>query len=72
MLGKVLSPKGKIHPRWIKGVWLGKLDTDHSNVLGTASGAIAVLSMRRPPKEGQISSELMAAMKEPRGSQGMV
>ena len=32
-------------------------------MLGTASGAIAVRSIRRLPKEGQISSELMAAMK---------
>ena len=63
VLGKVPSPKGKIQRRWIKGVWLGKLDRDDSNVLGTASGAIAVRSIRRLPKEGQISSELMAAMK---------
>ena len=42
VLGKVPSPKGKIQRRWIKGVWLGKLDRDDSNVLGTASGAIAV------------------------------
>ena len=36
VLGKVPSPKGKIQRRWIKGVWLGKLDRDDSNVLGTA------------------------------------
>ena len=55
MLGKVPSPKGKIQRRWIKGVWLGKLDRDDSNV-GRASSAIAVRSIRRLPKEGQISS----------------
>ena len=63
VLGKVPSPKGKIQRRWIKGVWLGKQDRDESNVLGTASGATAVRSIRRLPTEGQISSELMAAMK---------
>ena len=72
VLGKVPSPKGKIQRRWIKGVWLGKLDRDDSNVLGTASGAIAVRSIRRLPKEGQISSELMAAMKGTLGSREMV
>ena len=63
VLGKVPTPKGKIQRSWIKGVWLGKLDKDDSNVLGTASGAIAVRSIRRLPKERLISTELMAAMK---------
>ena len=63
VLGKVPSPKGKMQRRWIKGVWLGKLDRDDSNVLGTSSGAIAVRSIRRLPKEGQISQELVSGMK---------
>ena len=63
VLGKVPTPRGKMQRRWIKGIWLGKLDRDDSNVLGTSSGAIAVRSVRRLPKESQISQELMNNMK---------
>ncbi|CAL1127989.1 unnamed protein product [Cladocopium goreaui] len=55
--------RGKMQRRWIKGIWLGKLDRDDSNVLGTSSGAIAVRSVRRLPKESQTSQELMNDMK---------
>ena len=44
VLGKVPTPRGKMQRRWIKGIWLGKLDRDDSNVLGTSSGAVAVRS----------------------------
>ena len=63
VLGKVPTPRGKMQRRWIKGIWLGKLDRDDSNVLGTSSGAIAVRSVRRLPKESQTSQELMNDMK---------
>ena len=63
VLGKVPSPKGKMQRKWIKGVWLGKLDRDDSNVLGTSSGAIAVRSIRRLPEAAQISQELVSGMK---------
>ena len=63
VLGKVPAPRGKMQRRWIKGIWLGKLDRDDSNVLGTSSGAIAVRSVRRLPKESQTSQELMNDMK---------
>ena len=68
--------RGKMQRRWIKGIWLGKLDRDDSNVLGTSSGVIAVRSVRRLPKESQTSQELMNDMKgipwQPRdGSRGL-
>ena len=36
VLGKIPMPKGKLQRRWLKGVWLGKLDRDDSHVIGTA------------------------------------
>ena len=56
-------PKGKLQRRWLKGVWLGKLDRDDSHVIGTSAGAIAVRSIRRLPREAQINKELMNEMK---------
>ena len=63
VLGKIPTmPKGKLQRRWLKGVWLGKLDRDDSHVIGTSAGAIAVRAIRRLPKEAQ-DKELMNEMK---------
>ena len=40
VLGKIPKPQTKIQKRWVRGVWLGKLDRDDSHILGTSSGAI--------------------------------
>ena len=63
VLGKIPMPKGKLQRRWLKGVWLGKLDRDDSHVIDTSAGAIAVRSIRRLPKEAQIDNEHMSEMK---------
>eukprot|EP00435_Cladocopium_sp_Y103_P039651 s2889_g10.t1 len=63
VLGKIPMPKGKLQRRWLKGVWLGKLDRDDSHVIGTSAGAIAVRSIRRLPRESQTDKELMSEMK---------
>ena len=60
---KSTDPEGQDAAKVDQRLWLGKLDRDDSNVLGTSSGAIAVRSVRRLPKESQISQELMNDMK---------
>ena len=41
-LGKIPLPKGKLQRRWLKGVWLAKLDRDDSHVSGTGCHCSAV------------------------------
>ena len=63
VLGKLPTTKIKAQRRWVKGLWLGKLDRDDSHILGTSSGAIAVRSVRRLPLESQTDGVMMKAMK---------
>ena len=63
VLGKVPTPRGKMQRRWVKGIWLGKLDRNDTNVIGTSSGAIAVRSIRRLPKEEQVNAAFMKDLK---------
>ena len=63
VLGKFPTTKSKAQRRWVKGLWLGKLDRDDSHILGTSSGAIAVRSVRRLPPESQTDGVMMKAMK---------
>ena len=63
VLGKLPTTKSKAQGRWVKGLWLGKLDRDVSHILGTSSGAIAVRSVRRLPLESQTDGIMMKATK---------
>ena len=63
VLGKIPKPQTKIQRRWVRGVWLGKLDRDDSHILGTSSGAIAVRSVRRLPPESQTDSKMLEEIK---------
>ena len=63
VLVKLPTTKSKAQRRWVKGLWLGKLDRDDSHILGTSSGAIAVRSVRRLPLESQTDGVMMKAMK---------
>ena len=63
VLAKVPIAESKLGRKWLKGVWLGKLDRDDSHVIGTLAGAIAVRSVRRLPKAEQVGTDLMAEMR---------
>ena len=63
VLAKVPVAESKLGRKWLKGVWLGKLERDDSHVIGTSAGAIAVRSVRRLPKAEQVGTDLMAEMR---------
>ena len=63
VLAKVPLAESKLSRKWLKGIWLGKLERDDSHVIGTTAGAIAVRSVRRLPKPEQIGPELMAELR---------
>ena len=47
--------------RWVKGLWVGKLDRDNSNIVLTESGALSVRFVRRLPGDSQANRTLMGA-----------
>ncbi|CAJ1369087.1 unnamed protein product, partial [Effrenium voratum] len=49
VMAKVPLAESKLARKWLKGIWLGKLEKDDSHVIGTTAGAIAVRSVRRLP-----------------------
>ena len=53
----------KLNRKWLKGIWLGKLERDDSNVIGTEAGAIAVRSVRRLTQANQIDAEIMSKIR---------
>ena len=63
VIGKVPVAESKLSRKWFKGIWLGKLERDDSNIIGTSAGAIAVRSVRRLPKESQIDAAILEEMR---------
>ena len=63
VMGKVPVVESKLSRKWLKGIWLGKLERDDSNIIGTSAGAIAVRSVRRLPKESQIDAAILEEMR---------
>ena len=63
VMGKIPMASNKLNRKWFKGIWLGKLERDDSNVIGTEAGAIAVRSVRRLPPANQIDAEIMSKIK---------
>ena len=63
VMGKVPVAESKLSRKWFKGIWLGKLERDDSNIIGTSAGAIAVRSVRRLPKESQIDAAILEEMR---------
>ena len=49
-------PKGK--PRWIRGIWVGRLETDNSHACLTSEGAMSFRTIRRVPIEQQFDVEV--------------
>ncbi|CAJ1383334.1 unnamed protein product, partial [Effrenium voratum] len=63
VMAKVPLAESKLARKWLKGIWLGKLEKDDSHVIGTTAGAIAVRSVRRLPSAEQINNDLMACVR---------
>ena len=60
-MAKLPKPGTKAQRRWIRGLWVGKLDRDNTNIILTECGALSVRSVRRLPAEAQANRTLMGS-----------
>ena len=63
VMGKTPMTDNKLNRRWLKGIWLGKLERDDSHIIGTSAGAVAVRTVRRLPEAGQTDAQLLNEMR---------
>ena len=61
VMAKLPKPGTKAQRRWIRGLWVGKLDRDNTNIILTECGALSVRSVRRLPAEAQANRTLMGS-----------
>ncbi|CAE7521947.1 RE1 [Symbiodinium sp. CCMP2592] len=62
VMAKLPKPGTKSQRRWVKGIWVGKLDRDNTHIVLTESGALSIRSVRRLPPEGQANRTLMGTV----------
>lgn len=60
VMARLPKPGTKTQQRWVKGVWVGRLERDNSHILLTGAGALTVRSVRRLPEEAQKQVATMA------------
>ena len=60
-MAKLPKPGAKAQRRWIRGLWVGKLDRDNTNIILTECGALSVRSVRRLPADAQANRTLMGS-----------
>ena len=59
-MARLPVPGSKTQRRWIKGLWVGRLERDDTQIILTEAGAMSVRSVRRLPPEAQKQVSLMA------------
>ena len=61
VMAKLPKPGTKAQRRWIRALWVGKLDRDNTNIILTECGALSVTSVRRLPAEAQANRTFMGS-----------
>ena len=59
IMAKLPKPGTKAQKRWIRGIWVGRLDRDNTNIVLKKAGALSVRSVRRLPPEPIANRTLM-------------
>ena len=53
VMARLPQPGTKTQRRWVKGIWVGRLERDDTHIILTAAGAMSVRSVRRLPPSSQ-------------------
>ena len=53
VMARLPQPGTKTQRRWVKGIWVGRLERDDTHIILTAAGALSVRSVRRLPPSSQ-------------------
>ncbi|CAE7530574.1 RE1 [Symbiodinium natans] len=62
VMAKLPKPGTKAQRRWIRGIWVGRLERDNTNIILTEAGALSVRSVRRLPPDAQANRTLMGTV----------
>ena len=61
-MGRLPQPGTKTQRRWVKAIWVGRLERDDTHIILTAAGALSVRSVRRLPASGQWQTDVMSTV----------